>query len=50
MRLALANYKRSMSGRFARISTQRKPIQSVRAPAHICGALAGHQMGLELIG
>lgn len=50
MRLALANFKRSMSGRFARSSTQRKPLQSVRAPAHLFGALAKHSTGLQLLG
>jgi hypothetical protein len=49
MRLALTNFKRSMSGRFARTSTNRKPKQTVRAPAHIFASLAKHQSGLQLL-
>ncbi|KAI6217533.1 Rict-1 [Aphelenchoides besseyi] len=49
MRLALTNYKRSMSGNFARQSTNSKACHQVRTPFHILAALASHSIGQQLI-
>lgn len=50
MRQTLTDFRRSMNGQFARLSTQRKFCQTLRAPPHIVSSLAKHPLGIQLLG
>ena len=49
MRAALASYRRSFKGGFARPSTHARPISAVDTPPHLIGALAAHADGRALL-
>ncbi|KAH7727475.1 AVO3 protein [Aphelenchoides avenae] len=49
MRVVFLNVKRSLDGRFARVSNERLERRSLKAPNHLFGSLAKHSAGRKLL-